>query len=291
MIIRHHGQTFTVEAEGGALHRCTARRRVGALVCGDRVVWEPGHNSNGVIVALEPRRSLLARPDSRGQIKAIAANLDRVLIVAAPHANSGGLDTGLIDRYLVAAELCALRAAVVINKADVFTPVSRAAAEQRVGIYQGLGYEVLFTSAKHGLGLGELAALLCEGTGALVGPSGAGKSSLVKALLPGEEIRIGTVAADGGGRHTTTWAMLYRLPHGGRLIDSPGVRDYRLWQAAPAEIAGGFAEFRLYAGSCRFADCLHLAEPGCAVIQAVEHGTIAAWRYRSYRGLIDSRTG
>lgn len=288
LIIRHHGQSFTVEDEDGTLHRCTTRRKVGALVCGDRVTWQPADNGDGVIVALHARRSLLARPDSRGESKPIAANLDLVLIVSAPHTEHGRLDTGLIDRYLAAAELCGLRATIIINKADLFTTETRAEAEQRMAVYQGVGYEVLFTCAKRGSGLSQLAALLREGIGVLVGPSGAGKSSLAQALLPGQDIRVGAVAADGGGRHTTTWSMLYRLPHGGRLIDSPGVRDFRLWQATPAEIARGFAEFRHEAQSCRFADCLHVAEPGCAVLQAVEEGRIAAARYRSYRGLIDA---
>lgn len=288
LIIRHHGQTFTVEDEDGAHHRCSARRKVGALVCGDRVRWQPGEGGDGVILALRPRRSLLARPDSRGQRKPIAANLDQVVIVSAPQAETGRIDTGLIDRYLVAAELCGLRAAIVINKTDLFTPETRTEAERQTAVYRGIGYELLFISAKRGLGLTELTALLREGTGALVGPSGAGKSSLAQALLPDEDIRIGAVAAGGGGRHTTTWAMLYRLRHGGRLIDSPGVRDFRLWQATAAEIARGFAEFRSRAPACRFGDCLHLAEPGCAVRQAVEDGEIAAARYRSYRGLIES---
>ena len=291
LIISHYGQTLDIEDDAGELHRCTARKKLDALVCGDKVVWQATGAGEGVVVALQPRRTLLVRPDSRGALKPMAANVDRLLVVTAPHPDSDALiDTALIDRYLVAAELSRLQAVIVINKIDLLDKAGLERTAQDTENYRRIGYAVLFTSAKQRQGMEALMTTLTGHTSVFSGPSGVGKSSLVKTVLPDREIRIGALsAASGTGRHTTTLATLYHLPHGGSLIDSPGVRDFGLWHADPADIARGFVEFQRYAPSCRFTDCLHLKEPDCAIQRAVATGAISAARYDSYRRMLATR--
>jgi ribosome biogenesis GTPase len=290
LVISNYGQTLSIEDDAGRLHRCTTRKKIEVLVCGDKVQWQPTSAEEGVVIELHPRQTLLARP--------VAANVEQLLVVTAPQlaapAKSGiamepQLDTTLIDRYLVAAQLSSLRAVIVVNKIDLLAQVALTQLTQSLEVYRNMGYEALLTSAKLQLGMDALKAILKDHTSVFSGPSGVGKSSLVKAVLPEQAIRIGAVsAASGAGRHTTTLATLYHLPHGGCLIDSPGVRDFGLWHAARTEIAQGFVDFQPYAEACRFANCSHLAEPDCAVQQAVENGGISTARYASYRRILES---
>jgi ribosome biogenesis GTPase len=297
LVVSNYGQTLDIEDESGQVHRCTARKKIDTMVCGDRVLWLSSGGDTGVVVALQPRQTLLVRPDSRGALKPIAANVDRLFVVTtvlAANAADGAvdqelLDTALIDRYLVAAELSRIQAIIVINKTDLLSPDALSRAKLLMEVYQDIGYRVLFTSAKQQHGADELIAALKEHISVFCGPSGVGKSSLVKAVLPDQEIRVGEIsAATGGGRHTTTLATLYHLPHGGGLIDSPGVRDFGLWHVGAAQVAQGFVEFKRFAGDCRFADCSHLAEPGCAVQQAAQKELISAIRLASYRRIVAS---
>lgn len=296
LIICNYGQTLDVEDQGGRIHRCTTRSKIDHPVCGDRVLWLPAGRDEGVIVALQARQTLLARPDDNGTLKPIAANVDRLIIVIAPRTNNdpgrttdgdSPIDTSLVDRYLIAAELCGVRAMIVVNKIDLLSSTDLARARLCMEIYQDIGYRVLFTSAKRNPAE-ELTKALKAHTNVFCGPSGVGKSSLVKAVLPDRDIRIGEVSAAGGGRHTTTLATLYHLEQGGGLIDSPGVRDFGLWHVDAAQIARGFAEFGRYAPDCRFSDCIHLHEPGCAVQRAVETQQVSATRLASYRRIIAS---
>jgi len=296
LVICNYGQTLDVEDQAGRIHRCTSRRKIDNLVCGDRVVWLPAGDDVGVIVALQDRQTLLARPDGNGNLRPIAANVDQLIVVTAPRANGGPhiadvdlpIDTSMVDRYLVAAELSDIHAVIVVNKIDLLSSADLDRARLFMEIYQAIGYEVLFTSAKHGSAGEELAGVLEGYTNVFCGLSGVGKSSLVKLVLPNRDIRIGEVSAAGGGRHTTTLTALYHLGEGGALIDSPGVRDFGLWHVDTAQIARGFAEFRQHAPDCRFGDCTHLHEPGCAVRQAVEEQQISAVRLASYRRIIAS---
>lgn len=296
LVICNYGQTLDVEDQAGSIHRCTSRKKIDNLVCGDRVVWLPAGGDEGVIVALQDRQSLLARPDSNGNLKPVAANVDQLIVVTAPRANNDlhiadgdlPIDISLVDRYLVAAELSGIHAVIVVNKIDLLSSADLARTRLFMEIYQDIGYEVLFTCAKYHPASEELAGALKTQTNVFCGPSGVGKSSLVKAVLPDRNIRIGEVSAAGGGRHTTTLTALYHLGEGGALIDSPGVRDFGLWHVDTAQIARGFAEFRRYAPDCRFSDCTHLHEPGCAVQQAVEEQHVSPVRLASYRRIIAS---
>ena len=295
LIISNYGATLQVEAQDGRIVRCSARKKIDVLVCGDRVRWQATQDDEGVIVAAEPRSSLLVRPDPRGQLKPMAANVDQLLVVAAPRKPTANepektasvmqsIDDQLIDRYLVAAALCRIEAMVVINKADLFTAEGRVEAEQLAVLYRDIGYRILFTAAKRGEGLAPLFKALENKVSVISGQSGVGKSSLVKAMHPTGDIKIGDVmAGSGAGRHTTTMAALYHLSSGGDLIDSPGVRDFGLWKVSTRELAQGFVEFAPHAQQCRFGDCSHRAEPGCAVEKAVRDGHVHPRRLASYR--------
>ena len=286
LVVGAFGHTALVEDAGGRLWRCRVPRRQGPVVCGDRVAWLPEHGDQGRVVEVKPRRSALVRPGAGGRLKPLAANIDRLLVVVAPAPPP---ERGLLDRYLVAAELLDLPAAIVCNKSDLLDAAARADMAAGLAVYGHLGYPVVWASTRTEDGLAALRALLQEDTAIFVGQSGVGKSSLVKALVPEAELRTGALsAASGLGRHTTTAARLYHLPGGGAIIDSPGVRDFHLWPVEPAELARGFREFHPFLGRCRFRDCRHLEEPHCAVRAAAEAGAIDSGRYAGYRRLLQA---
>ena len=285
-VITRFGAEMVVEDEHGEAHRCTARRKLQDAVCGDRVQWQDSETGNDIVVAIEKRQNVLTRPDLRGRPKPIAANIDQLVIVSA-HLPLPNWE--MVDRYLVAAELLPSDALIVLNKSDLAHehPVDDAILSE----YRKLGYRVLEVSSKQEHGLDELLEALKGRTNILVGLSGVGKSSLIKALLPAHEIRIGEISDySSKGKHTTTSATLYHLLDGGELIDSPGVRDFALGTVTPAELASGFREISERAGDCRFHNCTHVVEPGCAVKAAIEAGEISRRRYTNYRNILAALT-
>lgn len=289
LVIANYGKSALVEDEAGALYRCVTRRRLHQLVSGDRVIWEPVGAQDGVIQAIEPRQTVLARADGRKRLRPLAANIDRILVVVAPQPVH---DAFLIDRYLVAAELAGAMPLLVFNKSDLLQPRSDSVPEAELREYTAIGYSLLMTSARDHAGIDGLAQTLVDRTSILVGQSGVGKSSLIQRLLPEQDIQTGKLSdASGQGIHTTTRTTLYHLPQGGKLIDSPGVRDFRLGETAPDELARGFREFRPYLGSCRFQNCRHLSEPGCAVNEALRRGMISERRMNSYKILMERNPG
>ncbi|ROR32013.1 ribosome small subunit-dependent GTPase A [Inmirania thermothiophila] len=284
LVLANYGRFLAVEGGDGTVVRCVARARLRDVVCGDRVGWVPDGSGQGVVVSVAPRHGVLLRPDRRGRPRPVAANLDRVVVVVAPQPP---FDRHLLDRYLAAAELCGIGAAVLVNKADLLDEAARADWRARLAPYADMGYAVAFASTCTASGIDALAALLAGRTSILVGQSGVGKSSLVKALLPDLPIRIGRLSeATGLGRHTTTATTLYHLPRGGDLIDSPGVRAFALWTTEPREVARGFVDIARLAPACRFADCRHLGEPGCAVEAAAARGALDPERLASYRRIV-----
>lgn len=250
-------------------------------VCGDRVDCrhDPGHDEVHM-VGVRPRRNLLQRSDARGRPEPVIANIDLLAVVAAP---APAPDYFLIDRYLAAAHCAGINALLIANKLDLDDGQATLQALQRLAA--PLGLRVIAASATNGQGITELQQQFAGRTGALVGQSGVGKSSLLQALLPANQLRIQELDRDDEGRHTTTRSEMYALPHGGAIIDSPGVRDYVPAISALEPRALGFAEIEKLAPGCRFADCIHMREPDCAVIQAVDNGGCDARRYESYRRL------
>lgn len=297
LIIAHYGRELDVEALeqplAGTVVRCRMRANLEPLVTGDRVVWQPELASldddepSGVVVAGLPRRSVLTRPDSHsGLPRPVAANIDEILIVIAPEPTPFA---NLIDRYLVAAEQLGIEPVIVLNKSDLITPERQPELEALLAMYQRIGYRTLTASTVADSGLDALRAALRDRTGILVGQSGVGKSSLIAALLPGVDIRIGALSeAESKGRHTTTTARLFHLPDGGDLIDSPGIREFGLEHLDRAQIERGFVEFHPWLGRCRFRDCAHEQEPGCALHEALANGDIDPRRMESYRAILSS---
>ena len=286
LVITNFGKRVMVEDTAGQQHNCAIRQNLGKLVAGDRVLWrETGMENEGVVIAVEPRQSMLARPGFRGQDRMIAANIDRIGIVAPLDP---GVHPDMIDRYLVACCQLGFEPLLIINKTDLLESDEQwETLAETLLTYDELDLPLFPVSATDGSGLDPLRQALKGHTSVFVGPSGAGKSSLIKALIPDLDIRIGALSeATGLGTHTTTNSILYHLPEGGDLIDSPGVR---LFSPQPPEhlkaLEACFPELHETALRCRFNNCTHTDEPGCAVLQAVAEGDIAFSRYHSFQRL------
>jgi ribosome biogenesis GTPase len=283
-VVASHGRQLTVETPAGERLGCRLHGRRLEAVCGDEVRW--GHaaqgDSFGTVYEVRPRRTLLQRLDGAGRTEPVVANLTQLVTVVAVQPAP---DWFVVDRYLAGAEWSGLDAVVALNKAEL---PGVEALQAEIDNYAALGYPVVRCSTRAEPGVASLAARLAGATSVLVGQSGTGKSSLLNALVP--EARAVTQeisAATEEGRHTTTTAALHRLATGGSLIDSPGVRDYAPPLPAAREVGTGFREIHATAAACRFQDCLHDAEPGCAVRAAIAHGAIRARRYASYRRLLE----
>jgi len=286
LLIAHYGTQTDVEDHQGKLHRCLLRQHLGSLVAGDHVVFRVGSSGTGVINAVHPRQSVLGRPDRQGNIKAIAANIDQMLIVVASIPE---LRTSLIDSYLVAAETLKLSPILIFNKTDLLSKDERQRYETQLTQYENIGYVVLYTDAMTPHGIDPLLKTLPQKTSVLVGQSGVGKSSIISKILPEEDIKIGELSELAEkGKHTTTMSRLYHLEDDANLIDSPGIREFGLWNMPAKEVAQGFVEFKAFISQCKFRDCEHLQEPDCALKEAVEQKKVSAERFENYHKLISS---
>ncbi|MGB5688114.1 MAG: ribosome small subunit-dependent GTPase A [Woeseiaceae bacterium] len=251
-------------------------------VCGDIVGVEPIDNeSDWLITHIAERRNELTRPNMRGQVEVLAANLDYLVVVAAAEPKA---DWFIVDRYLCAAEIMGIDACVVFNKSDLGT----SSARYELDTYFDIGYDVVACSALTGEGLDNVRKLLATHCAIIVGQSGVGKSSIINSLL-GDEVQKTAEISDKSreGRHTTVNSTMIALPGGGWLIDSPGVRDYAPALESSTIASQGFREIREAAQECRFANCRHLREPGCAVKDRCETGAISPRRYESYKRIVN----
>jgi len=309
-VVSHLGQQLDVEAFAGThagtalseesdkacrpeIVRCFQRANLPELVTGDYVVFEYEDDNTGVIVASAERRNVFARPGFGGKIKPVAANLDVVLVVIAPLPQAFG---NLVDRYLVAINTLGLQSMLVLNKEDLLDEGNSETLEALVALYTGLGYPVFKVSARTGKGIAELESSLANKTTVLVGQSGVGKSSLINRLagLDEDSRQFDELAETGAlsqgkykGTHTTTTARLFHLPHCD-LIDSPGIREFDLGHVSHADVVAGFPEIAEQALHCKFRDCSHITEPGCAVLAAAEKGLIREERMTSFRQILQS---
>lgn len=299
-VISHHGRQLFVETEDFEKIKCKIRQNLGFVACGDYVVVQQSakiseHSSTNelqnedqqyVVVAIKERNNLLKKTGFAGAIKPVAANIGQLVVVTAikPKPNPY-----LIDRYLTAAENLPANALIVINKIDLVDDnESKKLTNELADLYQEIGYRVIQSSIKQNIGMDELSEALANTTSILVGLSGVGKSSIVKSILPKEEIRIGeTSESTGEGKHTTTVSALYHLTNNGIIIDSPGVRDFTPTNKNIAEITNGFIDIRKFHGACKFSNCSHKNEPNCALKQAIADGKLIQQRFNNYLRMIE----
>jgi ribosome biogenesis GTPase / thiamine phosphate phosphatase len=259
------------------------------VVVGDYVRVQPLEGERGLIHHVEERRTHLGRSASgRGMMEhVLAANVDLLLCVAA--ADRPDFRRTIIDRYIVAALLGGVTPVIVLNKMDSVDGELEELLREEMGVYEAIGYATLFTSAATGEGIEELRDTLCDRVSVLIGQSGVGKSSLTNAILGREERRTAEVREkDRRGTHTTISSTMVPVPGGGYLVDTPGLREFGIWDLKPEELDAYFAEFLDYLRDCRYLPCTHTHEPGCAVIEAVERGDIDEGRYASYRAIFES---
>lgn len=284
-----HSDFYDVQSDDGLVWQCKVlgrlkreKRRSTLVATGDHVDIEPVDSDRrmAVITAIHPRRRTLSRlRPGRGHPfeDVILANPDEIMVVFAVAEPEPNLR--LLDRFLVAAEASELEIFIVINKIDLG---GEDRAREMFGEYEQIGYRLFFTSVKQGLGIEAVRRQLRDHITVVAGPSGVGKSSLINAIEPGLNLRVGEVMAIGKGRHTTRHARLHPLSQGGYIADTPGLRELGLWDVRPEELSDYFPEIRRHAPNCRFALCTHIHEPDCAVQQALAAGLISPRRWDSY---------
>ncbi|MDO9106609.1 MAG: ribosome small subunit-dependent GTPase A [Methylovulum sp.] len=278
LVIAHLGQGIAVEHDDKII-LCQTRRKLDTVAVGDKVLWSLSAPDQGRIEEILPRRSVLMRPSRGDKPRPVAANIDTVFVVFAIEPNCDFL---LIDQYLAVCENINIAAALILNKTDL--PQSDA-IEKELLDYQALGYalyRVSATTAGHN-GLEALKQALKNQISIFAGQSGVGKSSLTNAIIPNKDLKTNTVSATTKhGRHTTTAATLYHMAQGGDLIDSPGVAIFGLAELSEPQLAYGYREFQPLLDNCRFNNCRHLHDKGCAVRSAAEQGDISITRYQRF---------
>ena len=297
-VITRFGADVMVKTKAGETLRCTAKRKFEQIACGDNVTIEYQPHGNARVIRLAPRHNVLTRPDFRGRLRNIAANIDQVVIVLSWRPEPFW---GLVDRYIIAATLLKTNVILVINKSDLAAQYATEKAKICLEEYRHIGYNIIETSANkntesiegiestNNAELLTLQQALNHHTSIFVGQSGVGKSSLAQCLLSEVTIRVGDISSSGEGQHTTTTSNLYDIPSGGFLIDSPGVRDYKLpTDISEQALRNGYREFTDYSQQCRFNNCTHQHEPQCAVRAAYKADTIPPKRYQRYLYLLSA---
>ncbi len=286
-VVAAYGRRGVLETDDGEELKYQIKGRRVRVVCGDRVEWvRDTRKGTAVIQTIGDRHNTLGRQShDYSYIEVLAANLDCIIVVSAAVPETNWY---LVDRYLVTAELMNCRTLLVDNKIDLTEPASAGVRSKELELYRSLDYAFLGVSAKSGQGIDRLLAELSGSVGILVGQSGVGKSSLVNALVPDADIVVGALStATSEGKQTTTASVMHKLPGGGRLIDTPGVRDFVPVIDEASDVRFGFPEIRALAGQCRFNDCRHRQEPECVVKDAVESGSISARRFETYKRLVE----
>lgn len=293
VVIRQDARGCRVRFDDGEERWCSVRGRVHlrgpktattTVAVGDRVVVRPEGRERGSVEEILPRTSVLSRPDPHEVRRqhVLAANVDQVVVATA--AADPAFSSGFVDRVLAVAEWSRLAAVIVVNKMDLVE-----AEPPECEAYRRMGYRVVLASARRGDGTDALRDMLTGRVSVVTGHSGVGKSSLLNAVEPGLALKVGLVnVVTGRGRQTTSAAVLVPLTLGGGVIDTPGIREFGLFNVPPREVTWLFRDLREIAPNCRFGDCLHRGEPGCAMLAAVESGTVAAFRFESYLRLLET---
>ena len=291
-VIKSTGSWYVVLDEAGRLWECRLRGRIrldglrstNPVAVGDHVEFEQeSGKTTGVIKKIAPRNNVIVRKSVNlsKDSHIIAANVDLAIVVAT--IAQPRTSTGFIDRFLVTAEAYHIPAALVFNKCDLWERGQDEEARAMMAYYEGVGYTSFAVSARTGEAVDRLKAMMQDKTCLFAGHSGVGKSALVNALDPSLNVRIGAISdAHNKGKHTTTFAEMHRLSFGAWIVDTPGIREFALYDMETETLAQRFPEMRNLMSQCRFANCTHTHEPGCAVKQAVEDHAIAEWRYANY---------
>ena len=283
-VVAAYGRNYLVETGDGLQYACFPRGKKSTVACGDRVMFARTGDEQGVIEAVDPRSTLFSRSAAHRQ-KLIAANVSQLAIVVAAEPS---FSEELINRCLVAAEYQSMHALILLNKCDLKEAAMAALA--RLEPYVQAGYRVVRLSALEGAEA--LRPLLARQSTVLVGQSGMGKSTIINALFPDARVATREISVFlASGRHTTTQARLYRLDADSTLIDCPGLQEFGLHHLSPQDIEAGFVEFRSFLGQCRFQNCRHLSEPGCALTQAAAEGAIHPRRLDMFRRISRAESG
>ncbi len=285
LVVAHYGRHVDIQNQEGAVIRCNLRQHLGAIAAGDGVCWQTNElGEGGVVTAVNPRHSELFRYNKFEGNKLVAANVDQLIIVTAiepPRA------LNVVDRYLLLAELQHIKPIIVFNKIDLVDVENLTDIQEFLDYYQSIGYQVLYTSSINKEGITELQNIMQQQSSVFVGLSGVGKSSLVNALIPGVELITGELSeVSREGNHTTTTARLIDLSGGGNIIDCPGIRELAIGGLTPQQVLDGFIDLRKIATQCQFRDCSHTHEPACAILTALEAGTINPDRFATYQNII-----
>lgn len=295
-VIKSTGSEYLVALPDGTVRVCKLKgkfrmqgiRSTNPVAVGDEVILDPGHAADeGIISGIQPRRNYLVRR-SINLSKAshiLASNLDMLWVVGC--VIKPRTSTGFIDRVLVTAEAYHIPAGIVFNKTDIYTPAEMQQCHELAELYRSIGYPVLLTSATEGDGVQALCNELRDRVSLFTGHSGVGKSALLNAIDPSLNAKTGEISdAHNKGMHTTTFAEMRQLHFGGWIIDTPGIKEFGLIHFDSSEICERFPEFRTYLNQCRFDNCTHIHEPGCAVKSALDQGKIPPSRYRNYLGMV-----
>jgi ribosome biogenesis GTPase len=298
LVIKSTGSWYEVQTDEGRSIKCRIKGKFRTLdikttnpvAVGDRVTIEPEPDQDtGLITDLEPRKNYIIRKSVNlsKQAQIIAANLDQAFLIVTLASPRTSL--GFIDRFLVTAEAYDIPAKLIFNKLDLFSAEGLDILEDYQSIYEQAGYPCYSVSALKATNLDQIKELLKDKVTLVSGHSGVGKSTLINALLPGHELKTGEISDwSDKGKHTTTFAEMFRLPFGGYLIDTPGIRELGVFDIEKQELGRLFPEIRKLMGNCRFHNCRHINEPGCAVIDAIEAGKLEPSRYDSYLSIYNN---
>jgi ribosome biogenesis GTPase len=265
-------------------------RTTNPIAVGDEVdfVPEEGKDDSGVIVSIHERSNYIIRKATKLSKAShiIAANIDQAVVIASlvkPRTS-----TGFIDRFLTTAEAYHIPAVIIFNKLDLYEEKHADDLAYYLDVYEKAGYPAMITSAETGYHMEEFKALLSGKVSLLTGHSGVGKSAMVNCIDPKLNLKVGRISEyHEKGKHTTTFAEMFRLSFGGYIVDTPGIKEFGLVEFERPELGQRFPEFRSRMHLCRFSDCLHLDEPGCAVVEALENGEIGEFRYHNYLNMLD----